>query len=264
MEDGTREAISGMRILVTRPIQLATALTERLRELGAIPIVLPSIEIIPSESTELDDAIRNLASYDWVIFTSVHGVRFFLLRMAALNVPSEALRPVRVAVIGVATAAELEVAGKLPDYVPEEYLSERIVEGLGDLVGKRVLLARADIASKKIPEKLRARGSIVQEVVAYRTRMPQDWTPDSVKSIFEERIHVMTFTSPSTVRNLARMLGREALVELSRWSRVACIGPVTAEAAKRVGIHVDVVAKNHTVEGLVEAIVNEIGAQSAF
>lgn len=250
--------------MVTRPIQPAKALGERLGELGAIAVVLPSIEIVPSESTELDDAIRNLASYDWIIFTSVHGVRFFLLRMTALNVLSEELHTVRVAAIGAATAAELEAAGKLPDYVPDEYLSERIVDGLGDLVGKRVLLPRADIASKKLPEKLRARGSIVKQVVAYRIILPHDWNPDYVKSIFEQPVHVMTFTSPSTVSNLARMLGREALAELSRQSRVACIGPVTAEAARRVGIRVDVVAKNHTVEGLVEAIVNEIGAQSTF
>jgi uroporphyrinogen III methyltransferase/synthase len=166
---------------------------------------------------------------------------------------------VQVAAIGPSTAAALKTLGKEPDYVPKEFLSERIVSGLGDLNGKRILLPRADIASRALPDRLREQGAHVDEVVAYRTVVPEDSSLARLQEILNHGLDVVTFTSPSTVRNLAHVAQVGDLGIMLSGVKVACIGPVTAEEAKSFGVHVDIVASNHTIEDLVEAIVNEIG-----
>lgn len=125
--------------------------------------------------------------------------------------------------------------------------------------GKRILLPLADIASKKLPDLLRKRGALVEEVVTYRTIIPPDLTPDRLARIFAGGVDMVTFTSPSTVRNLARVLGTNELGQVLSTVKVACIGPVTVEATKGFGINVDIVSKIHTIDALVEAIVDEIG-----
>jgi uroporphyrinogen III methyltransferase/synthase len=248
-----------MKILITRPRTQNLLLSAKLRALGATTIELPTIAILaPESTTRLDRSIGKLSDYDWVIFTSVHGVRFFSKRMTALGQPFDKLTKGRVAAIGPATAAALERLGKKPDYVPEEFLSEKIALGLGDVKGKRILLPRADIASKKLPELLTKHGAIVEEVVAYRTVVPEDLSSDRLRSILNHGIDVVTFTSPSTVRTLAQVVGANELEALLKKVKVACIGPVTAEATRKLGVHVDIVAKNHTIDDLVEAIENDI------
>ena len=259
MEAATVKPLSGLRILVTRPRDQAHILSDKLRALGALTFELPTIEIAPPQShTQLDNAIHNLKAYDWIIFTSVHGVQFFIDRLASLNVTLAKDDHVKIAAVGPATAAALKHAGREPDYVPQQYLTEKIATGLGDLQEKRILLARAGVASKRLPEILRERGALVDEVVAYRTMMPGDLRREGLESILMKGIDVITFTSPSTVRNLALLLGSGGLDGCLKGCKVACIGPVTRDAAKELGIHVDIVAKHHTIESLVEAIVNEI------
>jgi len=259
MQAAALKPLSGLRILVTRPLQDAQTLSEKLRALGATAVELSTIEIAPPESfDQLDRAIRSLEDYDWVVFTSVHGVEYFVDRMDALSVPLTTLNEAQVAAVGSATASALQQAGKTPDYVPSEYLSELIVPGLGDLRGKRVLLPRASIASKKLPTLLREGGAVVDEVVAYRTVIPRDLTPQRLKSVLSEGVDLVTFTSPSTIRNLARVIGDSELERFLRNVKIACIGPVTAHAVRELGLDVEVVAKNHTICALVEAIVNEI------
>jgi uroporphyrinogen-III synthase len=259
MQASRLKTLSGMKILITRPKSQNLLLSKKLRELGATTIDLPTIAIIPAQNTDrLDQSIREISEFNWIVFTSVYGVRFFLERMVVLGVSFDKLRNLKVAAIGPATAAALDRVGKRPDYVPAEYLSEKIASGLGNLRGKRILLPRADIASKKLPELLREYGAIVEEVVAYRTVVPSDLLPDRVKSTLSQGIDVMTFTSPSTVRNLAQVIGVNELPGLLKTVKVACIGPVTAEATRELGIHVDIVAENHTINALVEAIENEI------
>lgn len=258
MQATALKPLAGLRIVVTRPVQQAHALSETLRKLGAKTIELPTIEIIRVEDpSRLDRALRNLKNYDWVIFTSVHGVRFFLERLRVLKISPESLIPLKVAAIGPATAATIERAGKRPDFVPKEYISERIALGLGAVRGKRILLPRADIASRKLPALLRERGGSVDEVIAYRTVIPRGFTPERLKSVLADGVDVITFTSPSTVRNVARVLGDAEGQNFLRKVKVACIGPVTAQAAEEVGLDVDVVAKTHTINALVEAIVDE-------
>jgi uroporphyrinogen-III synthase len=260
MQATSLKPLSGLRIIVTRPIEQNEHLSTKLRELGAAPIELPTIQIVPAKSNEaLDRALARLGEYDWVVFTSVQGVHFLTKRLGDLKIPYSALEQVRLAAIGPATASALERTVKKPEFVPSEYLSWKIVDGLGDLKGQRVLLPRADIASKKLPDALRERGALVEEVTAYRTVIPPDLTPDRLKSILGGGADLITFTSPSTVSNLAQALGPELLKQFTSVLKVACIGPVTVEAAKELGVHVDIVAGVHTIDGLVEAIVDEIG-----
>jgi uroporphyrinogen III methyltransferase/synthase len=259
MEATTLKPLLGLKVLVTRPRDQARVLSEKLRALGALTFELPTIEIAPPQSyTQLDKAIHNLKSYDWIIFTSARGVQFFTDRLASLNVTLGKGDHIKVAAIGPATAAALKRVGLEPDFVPRQYLTEKTATGLGDVQGRRILLARADIASKRLPEILRERGALVDDIAAYRTVMPSCVTREKLQSILMKGIDLITFTSPSTVRNLAVLLSSEGLDGYLKGCKVACIGPVTHEAAKELGVHVDIVAKNHTIESLVEAIVNEI------
>jgi uroporphyrinogen III methyltransferase/synthase len=259
MQTANLKPLSGVKVLVTRPLVEAQSLSNQLRALGATAIELPTIEIVPPESyDQMDRAIRSLGSYDWVIFTSVHGVGYFIDRMSALSVPVETLNKVHVAAIGPATASALEQSGKTADFVPSEYLSELIVPGLGDLHGKRVLLPRAGIASKRLPALLRKRGAVVDEVIAYRTVIPRDLTRQRLKSVLSGGVDFAAFTSPSTIRSLATVVSDHELQRSLESVKIACIGPVTADAVKELGLRVEVVARNHTIGALVEAIVNEV------
>jgi len=259
MQTAPLKSLADVRILITRSKDENETLAKKLRQLGAIVAELPTIEFAPPENTKpLDQSIKMLSKYDWLIFTSRHGVQFFSKRMAALGEPPGRLREVKVAAIGPATAAALQSLGKKPDYVPYEFLSSQIARGLGDVKGKRILLPRTDIASRGLPEELRMQGTSVDEVVVYRTVVPEDLSLDRLLLILKQGLDVVTFTSPSTVRNLAHVASVEGLGALLEDVRVACIGPVTADAAKALGVHVDIVASNHTIDNLVEAVVNEI------
>jgi uroporphyrinogen III methyltransferase/synthase len=259
MQSASLKPLSGLKVLVTRPIGQAQRLSEKLRELGATTIELPTIEVVPAQNNDaLDQALRRLGEYHWVIFTSVHGVRFFMKRMAGLKISPTVMKEVMLAAIGPATASELERTVKKPEFVPNEYLSEKIADGLGNVKGRRILLPRADIASKNLPELLRSREALVEEVVSYRTIIPPDLTPERVNSIFMRGIDLVTFTSPSAVHNLAQVLGDDRLGQILSNVKVACIGPVTVQATKELGIGVNIVAGIHTVDALVEAIVDEI------
>ena len=253
------QSLAGVRVLVTRSETEGHVLAEKLRAQGATTVELPTIAIIPPENNEfLDQPIKDLSTYDWLVFTSQHGVRFFAERMNALGVSTGRLNDLKVAAIGPATAAALEKLGRKPDYVPDEFLSEQILNGLGDLKGKRILLPRANIAGRNLPEELTRQGANVEEVIAYRTIIPEDLSLGRLQSTLKGRVDVVTFTSPSTVRNLAQVAGNKLGSMLSD-VKVACIGPVTATAANTLGVHVNIVARNHTIDDLVEAIVNEIG-----
>jgi len=189
---------------------------------------------------------------DWLVFTSVNGVGHFWARLVQAGLDARALHSVRLAAIGPATAAALKARGLWADCVPDEYVAEAVAAGLGDVGGLRILLPRADIARLALADLLREGGAEVVEVVAYRTLRPQI-AADELRQLLA-RVTVATFTSSSTVRNLAAM-ARDAGLDLSQQLgdvTVACIGPITAETARQI------VAKEYTIEGLVEALVNHI------
>jgi uroporphyrinogen III methyltransferase/synthase len=243
----------GKRILVTRARHQAGALSRLLSERGAQPVELPAISIQKMAGKELDDAIADLPNYHWLIFTSGNGVEAFLERLRVLGRDGRALGGLKVAAIGPATAQALRAKGINPDYVPEVYSSEGLIAGLSrrDIVGKRFLLPRADIADKKLTDGLIELGAEVHEIAAYRT-VPQ---PEAISQargvILSGQIDVITFASSSAVSNLVAVFGKE-LPAIK--AKVACIGPRTAETAAKAGLKVDIVAREYTIPALVAAI----------
>jgi uroporphyrinogen III methyltransferase/synthase len=251
----------GQRVLVTRTRQQASALSTRLRALGAEAIELPTIEIAPPEAwAPLDSAVAELSSYDWIVFTSVNGVAAFWERLSKARLDARALHGARLAAIGPATAAALEGHGLKADYIPGEYVAEAIASGLGNVHGLRVLLPRADIARPALADLLRKAGAEVVEVAAYRTLRPPISTGE-LRDLLAN-ITVATFTSSSTVRNLASM-AREAGLDLARIladATIACIGPITAETARENQLPLHVIAEEYTIDGLLKALVNHLEA----
>jgi uroporphyrinogen III methyltransferase / synthase len=241
----------GQRIIVTRDRRQSSMLAEPLEALGAETLFVPVIEIAdPSEASPLERAIHNLASYDWLIFTSANGVRHFVEALDRSDVDLRALRA-KLCAIGSATRAAVEALHLRVDVMPAEYVAESLVEALAaeDLRAKRILLPRAAVARDLVPVTLRERGAVVDVVEAYRTIIPED-AAARAKEALARKPHWITFTSSSTVRNLLAVTGRDALEGI----KVASIGPVTSATAREASLTVDVEADPHTIEGLVEAI----------
>jgi uroporphyrinogen-III synthase len=246
------ESLGGLRIAITRPQGQADSFAERLEVLGAVVIRFPTIAIAPPSDTGLlDRALARLDSYDWVIFTSANGVDHLWKRGTAIGADMGAIRRCRVAAIGPATADALRKRGVEPDLVPDEFVAEAILDALPDVRGLRILLPRADIARPVLRDELIACGAQVDQVAAYRTVPAQ---PDAAAfAALRTGVDIIAFTSASTVRNFAGLVGDE-LDDMLSGVRVACIGPITAQAARELGLPVHVVASEYTVEGLVEAI----------
>ena len=248
--------LTGLRVLVTRPAHQASSMCEALAREGAEAIPAPAIAItpIPDSDGAIEAALRSLSTYQWVIFTSVNGVEVFFDRLHELQLNVEALEGVSTAAIGPATSNALRRHGVVPQYVPPAYLSTALVEGMASLGvgGARVLLARAEIGGAELKTGLEELGARVDQLSLYRTEVPGSSHVTAREAFLAGNLDVATFTSPSTVRYTAALLGEE--VTKLDGVTVACIGPVTAEAARELDIRVDVVALQHTMEGLVDAL----------
>ena len=246
--------LHGRKIIVTRPRAQARTLADRLAALGATPILFPTIRIAPvADTSRLDEAILSLARYDWVVFTSVNGVSVFWERMAALDKGIELFDGTHLAAIGPATGDALTEKGVNPDFIPEEFVAERIAEGLGDVGGRTILLPRAEQARATLADMLRAAGAEVDEIATYRT-LPA--VPEIKGMLPLQGADAITFTSSSTVRNFATLAGGpDEARRIAAGLCVACIGPITAGTAREMGMHTDVVAETYTVDGLVQALV---------
>ncbi|WP_124727075.1 uroporphyrinogen-III C-methyltransferase [Staphylospora marina] len=254
-----KKPLFGKRILVTRARSQMSVLSEKIRELGGEPLEFPVIRITsPARQDLLDQALRCLGSYDWVIFTSANGVRRFFLRLRELGIDIRSMHKAKVAAIGPKTAEPLLERGIQVELLPDEYRAESLVEVLRPHVkpGERILLPRADIARKVLSEELAALGCEVTEVDAYDTRMNAENAGEVVKLLKEEAIHVITFTSPSTVRNFLKAVGtlEPDVHSLLARPSIVCIGPVTAKAAEEEGLNVDAVADDYTIDGLLDAV----------
>lgn len=239
------------RILITRPRAQSSSFGEALQSIGFEPIYFPVIEIRPVENnTELDNAIKSLAKYDWVVFTSVNAVN-----ICSSLFLGEGLG-VRVAAIGPKTADALRKNNIEPDFVPAEYITEAILPGLGNLNGKWVLLPRAEIARKELPEAIIKAGGIAHEIVVYRT-LPAKVDMDGLNAL-KSGVDVVTFTSASSVENFVAITKQNGLdpLNLPNNPLFACIGPITKQAAREEGITNIIVAKEYTTEGLIQIISN--------
>ncbi|SHE88359.1 uroporphyrinogen III methyltransferase / synthase [Desulfacinum infernum DSM 9756] len=252
-----RRPLFGRTVLVTRARQQASDFKRLLEEKGARCVEFPTIRIAPPESWEpLDRALSELQTYDWVIFTSVNGVRFFMERLFEAGKDVRALAGVKLAAIGPKTAEALEARGLRLDVVPGEYRAEGILQAMGadSVQGARILLPRAKVARDVLPETLRKWGALVDVVPAYETVLPTEGADRVAEMLREGRVDVVTFTSSSTVTNFLHVFEAHDPLKLLEKTTVACIGPITADTARGRGVPVHVVAEEYTIPGLVQAL----------
>ena len=251
-----KRPLFGKRVLNTRSRSQASRLQSLLEQAGANPLELPTIEIGPlADFSELDSTLEKLADYKWVIFASANAVESVFERLELQGKDARALAGTTIGAIGPATAQALARRGISADFVPKRSISSMILRELSDhdWNGVPVLLPAADIGRDELEKGLTEMGATVNRLAAYRN-VPVAGAGDLAKQAFIDGVDIVTFTSSSTVRNLVEMLGddRKALED----SFIACIGPITAATARELGLRVDLEATEHTVEGLVDALVN--------
>jgi uroporphyrinogen III methyltransferase/synthase len=278
-----RRPLLGLRVLNTRPLPQAGELSWRLMALGAEPVELPTTQVLPvSDSTPLDAVINRLAytegncpTYDWIIFSSVNGVSFFINRIFALGHDVRALAQVKLAAVGRTTAETLLEYGLVADFISPRYTSRNIAAEIGEVTDRRVLLPQSDDPSAalagtpsrhrlgspgaragriSLAEALRDRGALVEGVAAYAIR-PAEADPVALSALLDGGLEVTTFTSSSSLTSLAKMVNNRPLADVLSPLTVACIGPTTADTAHDLGVRVDIVAEEPTIEGLVDTLV---------
>ncbi|HEX2309382.1 MAG TPA: uroporphyrinogen-III synthase, partial [Vicinamibacterales bacterium] len=252
----------GRRILVTRPREDAAELTDLLTVLGADAIEAPMLRFVaPDDYAPLDEAVARLDSFAWIVFTSANAVDHFVARVMAGPGDLRALKHARICVVGPATEERLRQYRLKPDLMPPDGHPEAVAHALaqaGSLSGQAVLVPRADVGRELFAQELRRAGAEVTDVTAYRTIVTEperEGEPDIYGLLLERQIDVVTFTSASAVRTFVQVIGQEQAVDLLRLTTVACIGPVTAEAAAQLGITTTIMPGEYTIPALVEAIV---------
>ncbi len=251
-----RLPLFGKRIIVTRARDQARAFCDSLEELGAEAVTIPTIEIREPQSWKpLDDAIERLESFDYLLVTSVNGVRNFLARLMACGRDLRDLKGLKIGAIGPVTAAEFSRTGIRVDFVPPRYQGEGLLEALKDheVRGKAFLIPRAKVARDLVPRVLSERGARVEVVEAYETVTPSV-SPGELEELLTPRPQAITFTSSSTVTNFARMLGATSLSKSLEGVAIASIGPITSESLRKLGLKVDIEAAESTLPGLAAAL----------
>jgi uroporphyrinogen III methyltransferase/synthase len=250
--------LAGKRIVVTRARAQAGALAERIEELGGEVIEFPTIDIQPPENfVAFDAAIAKIESYDWLFFTSVNSVEPFLFRLRQAGKDKDRLAKLQICAIGSETEKKLISAGMKCCLVPERFQAEGILDAVNadSMHGKRVLIPRAAEAREVLPETLRAWGASVDVVSAYRTVVPATPVAPLVDLLKQGKVDVITFTSSSTVRNFVQLFDNRRINEIGAGAAIACIGPITAQTVAELGGQVDIIAREFTIAGLVDAIV---------
>ncbi len=262
-----RRPLFGRRVVVTRARAQAGELSAELERLGAEVHEFPTIEISPPEDLgPLDDAIHKLDSFDWLVFTSVNGVEAFVDRLRYHGLDLRAVpRSAKIAAIGPATAERLGRVGLRVDVVPGEYRAEALIEALdkGSISGKRVLIPRAKVAREILPEKLREAGAEVVVPPAYESVPSSEGREELSLRLRSGEIDCVTFTASSTVENFVGAFGADEAARLLSGTSVACIGPITADSARKRGLRVDAEADEYTIPGLVEAVTDLLATAPA-
>jgi uroporphyrinogen III methyltransferase/synthase len=259
-DNKTTRPLHGKRILVTRAREQSSGLSELLRSKGADPIEFPVIRIARLEDcSELDTALENISQVDWVVFTSINAVPIVAERLHALDLDARAFHGLKIAALGPATAhAVREHLGLRADFVPTEAVAEAMLAQWPDpdLTGKRIVFLRAKEAREILPEELTARGAVVTIVPVYETLFDDDGADAIRRLLAEGRVDAVTFTSASTVQNFAQAVAtaEQSCAALTGTTTLVAIGPVTAEAARGLGLTVQTVAEEHTIPGLVSAL----------
>jgi uroporphyrinogen III methyltransferase/synthase len=256
----TGKPLSGKRVMITRPSHQAKGVTKLIQQLGGEPWEFPTIEIAPpSDSSTVDNTIMRIEEYSWLVFTSMNGVKAFFDRMVYLGKDIRCMKGIHISAIGAKTEEKLKKMGLFCDYIPKKYTSEELVKGLMLKLNQedKILIPRAENAPDVFSE-LRDNDLEVDEIPVYRTITGGGNIHLARKLLKDRKIHILTFTSASTVTNFVDMMGTDDLDELLKGVVVSCIGPVTARKAQELGLPVHVVADKHTIEGMVCSILNYI------
>ena len=261
-----KKPLFGRRVLVTRARSQASELAERIDDLGGEPYEFPVIELRqPTDAAilaRLDHALQRIELYDWIIFTSVNGVEYFFMRMQQLGIDIRRMTKARLAAVGPKTEEALLNRGLLTAVLPTAfYQAEGLLQSvLPELKqGQEVLLPRADLAREYLPSQLMQLGMNVTQVDVYNNVICSEGIEDLIELLRRGDIHIVTFTSSSTVNNVCRLLEEHSKVkaaDLLAATKIACIGPVTAATIKDWGLHIEYMAKEATIDSLVEAIID--------
>ncbi len=257
MEWFEKRPLMGKTIVVTRARAQASEMIKLLSDLGAKCLECPSIKIVPPEDWEpLDMAIESLPAYDWIIFTSVNGVKFFFERLFTKNKDVRALSKISTAAIGPATSKKLLNFGLKSDIVPESYRAESVIEAFKNenIKGKRILLPRAKEARPVLAVELAKMGAEIDEVAVYCTEKVYDHADVLLKQLEEGKIDLITFTSSSTATNFKTLLPSEKFEAFIKGVTIASIGPITTGTARSLGFKVQIEAESFTIPGLCKAI----------
>lgn len=249
--------LCGTKIIVTRAADQAGEFSALLSARGATVLECPTIRLVEPESWQLLDlAIRDLSGYDWLVLTSGNAVRYFFQRLDTLGLDVRTLANCKICAVGPKTADEIRLFGIKPDLVPADYKAEGVVEEFSrlDLHNLRVLYPRADKARDIIPRELQRLGAHVDSPVAYRNIFPERLPPETLFALEKRSVDCITFTSSSTVVNLAAMLGEEMMLDMLKGVVVASIGPITSKSCRELGLKVDIEPTEHTLEALTEAL----------
>jgi len=247
----------GRRIGITRPAAQAGPVIERVLRLGAEPVLLPTIEILPpADWAPVDDALRRLADFNWLVFTSVNGVDAFLSRLFEIGGDARRLAHVKIAAIGPATGESLERFGLRADLVPAEFRAESLAAELVPRVGTgRVLWARADRGRDVLPQQLSQAGARVEEVIVYQNVDVPAFPPIELARLERGELNWIGLGSPSIVQSLEKLCSAAARAHLGHTTRLASISPVTTARARELGLGIAAEAKSYTWDGVIEAIV---------
>jgi len=259
-----KKPLWGKRVVITRPLPQAISFAEKIASCGGEPVLFPTVSIIKEENLQpLHHAFTNISSYDWVVFTSTNAVDIFFAERAACGLDIRALHGIRFATIGPETRQHVEATGCMVDVMPETYSAEGLLEALRSHLrpGQKVLMPRAANARNVLPEGLQKFGAHVHELPLYRTALPQHRDTAVVQDIQNGAVDILTFTSPSCVRNFITLIGSDLAMRIAAQACVAVIGPVTAAAARAGNLPVSIEAPQYTTDGLLAAILNHCAHQ---
>ena len=244
--------LAGRRVVVTRAAEQAGEFTQRFQDAGAEVILLPVLEYVALDGTGLDEALRELAKFDWLILTSTNAVRFLRARMAALGIEGDGAKAV--AAVGAVTGAAAREAGFRCDFIAQKSTGLDLAHELNERVrGKRVLLPRSDRAGSHLPDALSELGAQVTDLVAYGTRPLKPSGPEWER-VLKGEVDVITFASPTAFYNFEEAAGRKALTAIAPRVKFAAIGPTTARAIRDAGFEVAVAAAQANADAMVGAV----------
>lgn len=251
-----KKPLFGKRILVTRAREQASYFSELIEKAGGEAIEVPTIKIAsPSDKTPLINAIKSASNYNWIIFTSVNGVKAFFDEMKINHIDIRSLGNVKICAIGPKTKEILEAKGLIVDVMPEKFVAESVLESLKPLInpGEKILLPRSDLARTILVDVLKEMKAEVDEVIAYQTVKENLVDDELLEKLNNKSIQIITFTSSSTVHNLMDLIKDKSILE---GIILASIGPVTSNTLKEYGLKPQIEAKEYTIDGLFSEIID--------